>query len=133
MTDLSTLTNEQLEAELVKRKKVKEIAAALEQHPLKCKTVTRVEVDSSDLEQFIYRVFGVHYESACAEEMSNDTQRTYNVQGIVGEYDQKYTVPEVEEFLYQNGIKSPALSGLLNYIADKNYIAKGSYIVKWSW
>lgn len=119
--------------ELIIPDKHTEIATALEQHPLKCKTVTRVEVDSSDLEQFIFKVFGVHYESACTEEMSNDTQRTYNVQGIRGEYDQKYTVPKVEEFLYKNGKEEPALSGLLNYIADKNYIAKGDYIVKWSW
>jgi hypothetical protein len=133
MTDLSTLTSEQLEAELVKRKKVKELAQNLELHPLKCETVTRVEVDSGDLEDFLRNVFGVTYESACTEEMSNDTQRSYHVQGIRGEYDQKYTVPEVEEFLYQNGKKEPALSGLFNYLADKNYIAKGEYIVKWSW
>jgi hypothetical protein len=137
--DLSTLTDEQLAQELAKRKELADnalhITDNIAANPLKCKTVTRVEVDSSDLEQFIFKVFGVRYESACTEEMSNDSERSYTVDGF--NPDDKcacdYTIPEVERFLFKNGKKEPALSYLLNYFADKGYIAKGDYTVCWSW
>lgn len=136
--DLSTLSDEQLAQELAKRKELADNALRLSiniaENPLKCKTVTRVEVDSSDLERFILKVFGVEYESAATEEMSNDTEKTYTASGFKGDkYEQEYTLPEIERFLFKNGKKEPALSGLLNYFAEKGYIAKGDYTVSWSW
>lgn len=133
--ELAALSTEQLEAELAKRKKVADIAAALAANPLKCEEVTTITVDSSDLEAFIFTVFGVRYESASVEEQSNDTQRRYGVKGFdpTLKYDMEYNLPAVERFLFQNDKKEPALSYLLNYLADKNYIAKGEYTVKWSW
>jgi hypothetical protein len=129
----ANITVEQLEAELAKRKKVKQLAEVLEKNPLKCEEVTTINVDSSDLEFFIRNLFGVEYESASVEESSNDTQRHYSVRGFD---DSKYNVgrkAEVEKYLFNGDKKEPALAVLLNYLADKNYIGKGDYTVKWSW
>ena len=136
--NLSELSDTQLELELAKCKRVKEIASIVEKHPLLCETVTRIHVDSSDLEAFIRTVFGRNYESAEVEEMSNDTEKSYNAEGFgpdVPEWE-KTKVARIEAFLYGDDSSktiAPALSHLLNYLADKNYIEKGNYTIRWSW
>lgn len=130
-TNLSNLSTEQLEVELAKRKKVKEIQSLIEAHPLKCETVTRIVVDYSDLERFIQKIYNRVYESACVEEMNNDTEKTYNIDGKCEIWEMP-TFNEVEKFLYDDG-KPPCLRALMQYLANKNIIEKGIYTVKWSW
>ena len=136
--NLSELSDTQLELELAKRKKVKEIASIVEKHPLLCETVTRIHVDSSDLEAFIGTVFGKSYESAAIEEMSNDTEKSYNTWGFGTDVPkwENTKVARIEAFLYGDDSSktiAPPLSHLLNYLADKNYIEKGNYTIRWSW
>lgn len=132
--DLSHLTTESLERELAKRQKVKEIASKLEENPLKCKTISYISVSYSDLESFIYKIFGREYDSADVNEVSNDNERKYSVTGLDdGEYNRTYTIPEIENYLFNDSKEQPRMSYLLDYLASKNYIPKGEYLVSWSW
>jgi hypothetical protein len=136
--NLSSCSIEDLENEIKKRQRGADIAERVSDNPLKCREVTTITVSYNDLEYFIRKVFGVEYESACVEEMSNDSQRSYTVDGLKNDpvtdpYTANHTIPEIEEFLNGNRKKEPALSDLLNYFAMKNYISKGNYTVKWSW
>ena len=70
--------------------------------------------------------------------MSNDSERTYTVSGLIDNpitdpYTATVTIPVIENFLFSNNKKAPALWDLLNYFAMKNYISKGDYTVRWSW
>jgi len=132
MTNLSDHSENELEQELAKRKIQKNIPFVLETDPLKMKKVTRLEVDSSDFEKFIYHIFGKTYESAMVEECSNDTSKTYkNIDGK----DQSYNVSNVkiEQFLYGANIHGPDMRSLLNYLVYREYIPAGDYTIVWSW
>lgn len=96
---------------------------------LRCKIVTMVMVDYSDLEQFIQEVYGRIYEIAAEEEWSNDTAHNYTIRKEpLSTYEQE----KMNEFLA--GRSAPRMTRIfLRDMVNKGLILEGEYTIEVSW
>lgn len=89
-----------------------------------------ITVDYHELDNLINNEFSppLKYGVAVDEETGNDTSLTYNVDGIVQDYDKN----EITKFK-ETGRGMYLTRSLLNYLAAEGKIEKGQYLIKISW
>lgn len=85
-------------------------------------------VDYSELERYIKAVYGFEYEIVAAEETSNDTSLSYDIDGEIDNWDMEDFAEMVagEWVPYRTRM-------LLNLMAKEDRIPLGAYVVEISW
>lgn len=146
--DLSTLTTEQLEQELAKRKTAATpvgkqpgdgaASAALErakQFPLEMRDKKGTKrIDYGDLERWINDVFGKDFCFVSTVECGNDTDHDFEDLGMHPDWLDESEMKEIMDWLYGSG-KAPRYSAqnLMEYLVRDGFLAAGDYIVRVSW
>ena len=96
---------------------------------LSTETVTYTQVDYSELEQFIFEVYGMHIEIVADQELSNDTKSTYYIRKeVLYEGDAE----NLESWLSGNYVPY-MLNTLLTDMCNRELIEEGEYLVQVSW
>jgi hypothetical protein len=85
-------------------------------------------VDYSELQRYIKAVYGFEYPIVAAEETSNDTSLSFDVDGEIEYWDK-------EDFtkLVNGGWVPFCTQMLLNWMASEGRIPVGAYVVEISW
>jgi hypothetical protein len=97
---------------------------------LEMRTKTVHEVRHSELERFVGRVYGQDWSFVAAEEASNDTQHTFQVNGQVTSDDMD-AVGGWQLDAYPS--YCPSAQMILDDLCSRLMIPAGEYLVKVSW
>jgi hypothetical protein len=98
--------------------------------PLRCKTVTTIAIDYSDLENFIKEVYGQEYEIPSEEEKGNDCTITYSLkQEPLGDYDER----KMGQFCQGKHHGGMMLRTIMQDLVNNGRIIPGNYSIQISW
>lgn len=98
--------------------------------PLKARTVTRQEVDASDLDAFVKEVTGRDWEFVAAEAASNDSDHAFRVSSKPLD---QYSQGKIDGFLAGDVGSYPYAQIMLDWLALQGHILPGNYLVKVCW
>lgn len=97
--------------------------------PLKCKEVTTVEVNYSDLENFVSQVYKTKdYSFTATAECGNDTTHRFKIDGKLDSYGK-----EALEKLKSGNDRGVSNQDILECLCFEGHIKPGTYIVRVCW
>ena len=95
---------------------------------LKYKEELKIVVDYDDLDEFVNHIFpGSKFEFCAAEECANDSSHSYDIDGVVNDWDLK----DIEAV--KKGRWSFMTSTILTYLAYRKLIPVGRYVIEVCW
>jgi hypothetical protein len=97
---------------------------------LKCKTVTHLEVEYSDLDEFIGRTYARPFDSVGNEEWNNDSTHHFTV---TKSKLSKVEKSDILEFQKTGEIPAGSLLTLLTDMCNHDLIPEGNYLVIVVW